>query len=276
MRALRVRVFRAGLALDQEKPAARWKLPIDRPRSMYTVCSTQNKAHNRADKVFPLPPSLKPVKRPMALGDLVYTSLQTHLRSGAIAAGQPLQEVQLAESLGVSRTPVREAMMRLASEGQLHAHGRSFVVPELSLADVDYIYEVRFLIEPAALRGIAALAADPAVRAPVDAALADAVAAHKAEDAAAFREAAARFRAAWLALVPNPRLVRVIEQYSDHMQHIRAMTLGDPKVRAIVLKGLKQVAAALAKGDGEAAAAAMYENLRQARKAFIRAAGLTQ
>jgi DNA-binding GntR family transcriptional regulator len=100
------------------------------------------------------------------------------------------------------------------------------------------------------------------------------VAAHAAGDAAAFREAAARFRSAWLALVRNPRLVRVIEQYADHMQHIRAMTLGDPKVRAIVLKGIRQTAAALAKGDGEAAAAAMQENLRQARRAFIRAAGL--
>jgi DNA-binding GntR family transcriptional regulator len=210
----------------------------------------------------------------MALGELVYTSLQTHLRSGAVAAGQPLQEVQLAEMLGVSRTPVREAMMRLASEGLLSTEGRSFVVPELSLADVDYIYEVRFLIEPAALRGIAALAADPAVRAPIDAALAAAVAAHEAGDASAFRQAAARFRAAWLALVPNPRLVRVVEQYADHMQHIRAMTLGDPEVRAIVLHGLTQIALALAKGDGEAAAAAMHENLWQAKKAFIAAAGL--
>jgi DNA-binding GntR family transcriptional regulator len=221
-----------------------------------------------------LPPLLKPVKRPMALSELVYTSLQTHLRSGAIAAGQPLQEVQLAELLGVSRTPVREAMARLASEGLLSSEGRSFVVPELSLADVDSIYEIRFLVEPAALRGIAATAADPAIRAPIDAALADAVAAHRANDAGAFREAAARFRAAWLALVPNSRLVRVVEQYADHMQHIRAMTLGDAKVRGIVLKGLKQVGAALAKGDGDAAAAAMHENLRQARKAFIAAAGL--
>jgi DNA-binding GntR family transcriptional regulator len=52
------------------------------------------------------------------------------------------------------------------------------------------------------------------------------------------------------------------------------MTLGDPEVRAIVLHGLKQIALALAKGDGEAAAAAMHENLWQARKAFIAAAGL--
>jgi DNA-binding GntR family transcriptional regulator len=223
-----------------------------------------------------VPTSLKPVKRPKALGELVYSSLQKHLRSGAVAAGQPLQEVQLAEMLGVSRTPVREAMMRLATEGLLSAEGRSFMVPELSLQDVDYIYEVRFLIEPAALRAIAPAAADAAVRAPVDAALAAAVAADEAGDAAGFREAAARFRAAWLALVPNPRLVRVIEQYSDHMHHIRAMTLGDPEVRAIVLHGLKQTAAALAKGDGDAAAAAMQDNLQEAKKAFIAAAGFAR
>jgi DNA-binding GntR family transcriptional regulator len=221
-----------------------------------------------------LPPLLHPVKRPAALGDLVYASLQQYLRSGAVAPGQPLQEVHLAELLGVSRTPVREAMMRLASQGLLNADGRSFSVPELTLADVDHIYEVRFLIEPEALRAVASAAADRAVRAPIDEALAAAVAAHKADDAETFREAASAFRAAWLALVPNPRLVRVVEQYSDHMQHIRAMTLGDPKVRWIVLKGLKQIAMALAKGDGEAAAAAMHENLRQAKKAFIRASGL--
>jgi DNA-binding GntR family transcriptional regulator len=221
-----------------------------------------------------LPPLLHPVKRPAALGDLVYASLQQYLRSGAVAPGQPLQEVHLAELLGVSRTPVREAMVRLASQGLLNADGRSFSVPELTLADVDHIYEVRFLIEPEALRAVASAAADRAVRAPIDEALAAAVAAHKADDAETFREAASAFRLAWLALVPNPRLVRVVEQYSDHMQHIRAMTLGDPKVRWIVLKGLKQIAMALAKGDGEAAAAAMHENLRQAKKAFIRASGL--
>ena len=59
----------------------------------------------------------------MALGELVYTSLQTHLRSGTLTAGQPLQEEYVAEMLGVSRTPVREAMMRLASEGLLGHRG---------------------------------------------------------------------------------------------------------------------------------------------------------
>ncbi len=219
--------------------------------------------------------ALKPVERPLALGEQVYHSLRTLLRNGQIALGQPLQEVQLAEQLGVSRTPVRQAMTRLASEGLLVSDGRSFVVPRLTLRDVDDIYEVRFLIEPAAIRSVAAFTTARAVRAPLDAALAAAVAAQKAGDAEAFREAHRRFRAAWLALVPNRRLVRVVEQYADHLQHIRALTLGNAQVRAIVLKGHRRIAAALAAGDGEAAADAMHSNLTEAKRAFMAAIGLS-
>jgi DNA-binding GntR family transcriptional regulator len=217
---------------------------------------------------------LKPVQRPLALGEQVYNALRTELRMGAIGAGQALQEVQLAEQLGVSRTPVREAMARLASEGLLAADQRSFTVPALTNQDVDDIYEVRCLIEPAALRRIAPLTANPATRSVIDATLADAVAAHRAGDSAAFRNANVRYRAAWLALLPNARLVRMVELYADHLQHIRALTLDDATVRTVVLRGLRRITTALAAGNGDAAAAAMHQHLLQARLAFIKATGL--
>ena len=220
--------------------------------------------------------SIKPLQRPLALGDQVYQTLRGHLRDGTIVSGQPLQEVQLAEKLGVSRTPVREALTRLASEGLLASDGRSFVVPSLSLEDVDDIYEVRFLLEPAAMRRVAELTPAAAVRAPIDEALAAASAAYKSNDADAFRESNIRFRNAWIALVPNRRLVRAIEQYADHMMRIRALTLGDQKVRTIVIKGLKRIAEALAAGNGDAAAAAMRDHLGEAKRCFIAATGLDQ
>ncbi len=218
--------------------------------------------------------SIKPLQRPLALGDQVYQTLRGHLRDGTIVSGQPLQEVQLAEKLGVSRTPVREALTRLASEGLLASDGRSFVVPSLSLEDVDDIYEVRFLLEPAAMRRVAELTPAAAVRAPIDEALAAASAAYKTNDADAFREANIRFRNAWIALVPNRRLVRAIEQYADHMMRIRALTLGDQKVRTIVIKGLKRIAEALAAGNGDDAATAMRDHLGEAKRCFIAATGL--
>ena len=220
--------------------------------------------------------SIKPLQRPLALCDQVYHTLRGHLRDGTIVSGQPLQEVQLAEKLGVSRTPVREALTRLASEGLLASDGRSFVVPSLSLEDVDDIYEVRFLLEPAAMRRVAELTPAAAVRAPIDEALAAASAAYKTNDADAFRESNIRFRNAWIALVPNRRLVRAIEQYADHMMRIRALTLGDQKVRTIVIKGLKRIAEALAAGNGDDAATAVRDHLSEAKRCFIAATGLDQ
>jgi DNA-binding GntR family transcriptional regulator len=169
---------------------------------------------------------------------------------------------------------VREALTRLASEGLLASDGRSFIVPALTLKDVEDIYEVRFLLEPAAVRRVAELTTDATIRAPLDEALAAAMAAYKAEDADAFREANIRFRNAWKDLVPNRRMVKAIEQYADHMMRIRALTLGDAKVRNIVLKGLKRIAEALAAGDGNAAAAAMHDHLVEAKRCFIAATGL--
>ena len=218
--------------------------------------------------------SLNPVERPPALGDQVYRTLRANLRNGKILPGYPLQEVQLADQLGVSRTPVREALTRLASEGLVSSDGRSFSVPALTLQNVDDIYEVRILVEPEAVRHVAEQANNPAALAPVMQALEASVAAHKAGDNEAFSNANALFRSAWLALVPNQRLAHAVELYADHVQHLRALTLGNAKVRNVVLRGLKRIAAALAAGDGDTAAQAMREHLTEAKRAFIAAVGL--
>lgn len=218
--------------------------------------------------------SLNPVERPLALGDQVYVTLRANLRNGKILPGYPLQEVQLAVQLGVSRTPVREALTRLASEGLISSDGRSFSVPALSLQNVDDIYEVRFLVEPEAVRHVAEQTKNPVSLAPVLGALEASIAAHKAGENERFIDANAGFRSAWLALVPNRRLVHAVELYADHVQHLRALTLDDAKVRNVVLRGLKRIAAALSAGDGDAASLAMREHLTEAKRAFIAAVGL--
>ena len=76
--------------------------------------------------------SLKLLERQPVLVEQVYNALRLQLRSGEMQAGQPMQEVRLAEQLGVSRTPVREALARLASEGLL-ATDRAFAADLLAL-----------------------------------------------------------------------------------------------------------------------------------------------
>ena len=212
---------------------------------------------------------LRTLQRPEPLGERVYTTLRDYLRAGRIRAGQPLQEGVLAAQLGVSRTPVREALARLASEGLVAADGRSFALPSLSVGDIEDIYALRFLLEPEALRLVAVSQPGRTALAPLRAALEDMAVANDAADGAAFMEANYRFRDAWTALVPNKRLVRAIQLYADHVRYLRAFTLDTAAVRVLVLKGLRQLAAALAEGDGEAAAQAMRTHLGNAKRILL-------
>jgi DNA-binding GntR family transcriptional regulator len=216
---------------------------------------------------------LRTLERPEPLGDRVYATLRAYLRAGRIRAGQPLQEGALAAQLGVSRTPVREALARLASEGLVVADGRSFTLPSLAEGDIEDIYALRFLLEPEALRLVAASRPERKALAPLRAALEGMAAAHEAGDGAGFMEANYRYRDAWTALVPNKRLVRAIQLYADHVRYLRAFTLDAAPVRALVLKGLKQLAAALAAGNGEAAAQAMRAHLGNAKRILLEMTG---
>ncbi len=210
--------------------------------------------------------ALKTLERPRSLGDRAYHSLREHLRSGVIVIGQPLQEEVLAAQLGVSRTPVREALTRLASEGLLVSDGRSFVVPALTERDIDEIYELRLMLEPEALRRVAEEMTDPGKLRGLRRNLVAMRAAHAADDAEAFMKGNYGYRAAWMELVPNRKLVRAIELYADHVRFLRSLTLGDRKTREVVMKGLKRLLESLAAADGDGAAIAMRGHLIEAKR----------
>ncbi len=213
-----------------------------------------------------MPTSLRAIDRPQSLGDRVYQTLREHICSGWLPSGQPLQEASVAALLGVSRTPVREALSRLASQGLLDSQGRSFVVPALNETDIDDIYELRLLLEPEALRQAASRSRDRHQLRPLRNELAAMKAAHAVNDSDAFMQANYRYRAAWLALVHNQRLLRAIELYADHVRYLRALTLGNPLTRKIVLRGLERLAAALSAGEADAVMSAMRDHLSEARR----------
>jgi len=210
-------------------------------------------------------PNLRPVDRPAGLADQVYKTLREYLGSHVIVPGQRLQEAPLALQLGVSRTPVREALARLESEGLIAADGRSYTVPVLSDTDVDEIYELRGLLEPAALAQVATSVADPGALSRIAVALEDAEAADRRNDAESFIEANARFHAAWHDLVANRRLLRAIALCAGHVRYLRVLTLNNAAARKAALAGMKSILAALRKRNGERATRVMGEHLRVAR-----------
>src|SRR5919202_296505 len=93
-------------------------------------------------------------------------AIRNGITTGEIRAGELYSVPTLAARLGVSATPVREAMLDLANEGLVEAvRNRGFRVVELTDADLDEILEVRVMLEvPAAGRLARALPADAAAQ----------------------------------------------------------------------------------------------------------------
>jgi DNA-binding GntR family transcriptional regulator len=78
-----------------------------------------------------------------------YAAIGELIRSGAYAAGDPLRESSIATRIGVSRTPVREALRRMAAEGTVEFEpNRGATLALLSPADVDHLFDLRALLEP--------------------------------------------------------------------------------------------------------------------------------
>jgi DNA-binding GntR family transcriptional regulator len=87
------------------------------------------------------------------IGQMVYAVLHEAITNGAFAPGEWLRQESLAEAIGVSRIPVRTALLQLESEGLVtfHPH-RGARVRTLSPAQIDEIYGLRVLLEAHALR----------------------------------------------------------------------------------------------------------------------------
>lgn len=92
----------------------------------------------------------------MRASEKAYAALREDITEWRLLPGTVLAEVEQSERLGVSRTPLREALARLNAEGLTVANGRGVVVANISLEDIDELFELRETLECRA----AALAAE--------------------------------------------------------------------------------------------------------------------
>lgn len=88
-----------------------------------------------------------------SIGDVVYETLLEAILTRELPGGTPLFEAQLAEQLEVSKTPIREAIQRLAQIGLVdYERARGATVHTLTRDEIKDIFELRCLLEPLALR----------------------------------------------------------------------------------------------------------------------------
>lgn len=199
-----------------------------------------------------------------SLADRVYRRIRALILSGELAPGEPLRQEALAEGLGTSRTPLREALNRLASEGliEFRPH-RSAVVATFTQRDIEADYEARALVEPAAAR----LAAE---RAPRETALAleSALAAQRAAGTDLDRqfEANKSFHVALVRGAGNPHLTRFVESlWGGRIAPVfYARQARRPGRIRRDLREHAEIARLVGAGDGESASSAVRQHLAAA------------
>ncbi len=204
-----------------------------------------------------------------SLTDEAYRQLRALVLRGELAPGVELRQEALAAELGISRTPLREALNRLAADGlvEFRPH-RSAVVAEFSRRDLEADYEARRIIEPAAAR-IAAKRRDPDTIAALRAAI------HAAEQAGddvdRQFEANRSFHRALVAGAGNRQLVRFIDELwgGRIAPFFYARQSRQPGRQARDLAEHEEIARLVATGDADGAAGAADRHLEAALAEFL-------
>jgi DNA-binding GntR family transcriptional regulator len=195
--------------------------------------------------------------------------LREAIVAGRLAPGERYSVGALAAELGVSRTPVREALLALERQGLVRFERNKGVrILAASAADVEEVFVLRLLLEvPATRRAAGRLTAGD--HAALDAELAAMAAAARSGDEPAFMAHDQRFHALVLAAAGSRRLVDVVAQLRDHVRSAAASTVGRSRDLHAIHAEHVGIRDALHAGDGAAAAEAMRAHLTTTARMLV-------
>jgi DNA-binding GntR family transcriptional regulator len=195
--------------------------------------------------------------------------LRAAIVDGRLAAGERYSVGQLAERFGVSRTPVREALLVLERQGVVRFERNKGVrILETSAHDLEEVFALRLLLEvPATRRACSRLEADDLDA--IDGELRAMAGFMDADDENAFMAHDQRFHELILAASGNRRLVFLVAQLRDHVRYRGTSTVGRSRDLGAIYAEHVTILDALRAGDPDAAAAAMHLHLVQTGRLLV-------
>lgn len=193
-----------------------------------------------------------------ALREQVRDELLTRMRTGAVTPGEGINEVQLAAEIGVSRTPLREALIALETEGQIESEsGKGFRFAALSAREFEELAPVISALEGLAIE----LSPLPSMRA-LGARLTR-LASDFDSEAAAHSMIMTRddeWHGVMLSACPNQRLLALIATVRQSFHRYESLLVSDEAIVGRVAAEHAAIARCLSDGDIPGAKAALQEN----------------
>lgn len=205
----------------------------------------------------------------MRASERAYAVLLEEIQSGAFAPGAVVGEVEQAARLGVSRTPMREAISRLAADGLVRQQSpRVLVVSGFDAGDIRSLFEARRALEEAMARIAAARA-----KSEIFTALAHEFDAKKpgqgSQGIEAYYAVIQRFEEALDRAVDNPYLVQALRTVRTNLARARRLTRDKQDRLTASASEHALIARAIAAGDPELAAHATHVHLHHALASIL-------
>jgi DNA-binding GntR family transcriptional regulator len=220
--------------------------------------------------------AVRRVGRAESLTDQVAVELRAAVRDGRLVPGRLYSAYRLADELGVSRSPVREALLRLAEVGLVRfERNRGFRVLLPPPEDIAEVFAVRLALEVPAVRKVARRT-DPAVVAALRAELAAMAAAAEAGDEPGFMRHDQRLHAVVLEAAGNRRAAAIVANLRDVTRLIGGSTVEVSRSLADVRAEHEPVVAAVERGDADAAASALAAHLEHTGRLLVAQAAREQ
>lgn len=205
---------------------------------------------------------MEKLSRPQPLNELAEEAIRTAIIEGQLKFGDHLSEARLSRTLGISKTPVREALLKMKTEGLIETHPkRGTYVFRVRPQDIDALCEVREVLELAAVRlGLARAGA--ALASNLAAIVANMRKALDADDFRAYQRLDADFHRVIVESAGNPYLDEAYAQISAKIATLRTRVHTMPGVMARSLVTHGKIARLVRVADVDALAALLSDHVR--------------
>ena len=212
------------------------------------------------------PSPFAPLERPLILRETVLEELRTAIITGELREGELVSAPSLGQALGVSATPVREAMMDLVREGLVETvKNKGFRITTMSDKDLDDLAQIRLMLEPPAVRMIAGTIPDAAYRS-LERLADESVRAAEREQVGDYLRFDREFHAQLLAFLDNAQLVELATSLRRRTRLYGIAAVAKEGRLAKSAEEHRELLRLLRVGDGEAAERLMRTHIGHARR----------
>lgn len=206
----------------------------------------------------------------LPLRDVVFNTLRQAIITGEFVPGERLMEIALANRLGVSRTPVREAIRKLELEGLVVMIPRKGAeVARITEKDLRDVLEVRSSLEELAA-GLATERLDDDSREKIQTALENFREAIVTEDNSRIADCDVEFHDTVFEATKNKRLIQIINNLREQIYRYRLEYVKDASYHTVLLKEHEELAEAMFSGDKERAQEIMKRHIDNQEETVIK------